>query len=135
VPDEQRPVVSSGEIGMFLLEVVGLIGIGRWGWQLGTSTLWSLSLSALLVALSSAIWALFRTPGFVPSGVDPVIPVPGPVRAVIEFAFYALGAWGLWASGWRVAAIVLVIGVVIVSIALRERLEGLLAHRPADPAK
>jgi hypothetical protein len=120
---------------MFLLEVVGLIGIGRFGWQLGTSVPWSLSLSALLVAFASAIWAIFRAPGFVPGGGDPIIGVPGPVRAAIEFGFYALGVWGLWASGWQVAAVVLVMGVVIVSIALRERLTGLVANRPQTPGK
>jgi hypothetical protein len=120
---------------MFLLEVVGLIGIGRFGWQLGTSTPWSLSLSALLVACASAIWAIFRAPGFVPSGGEPIVAVPGPVRAAIEFMFYALGAWGLWASGWQVAAAVLVMGVIVVSVALRERLVGLLANRPPAPGK
>jgi len=113
---------------MFLLEVVGLIGIGRLGWHLGTNTAWSLSLSALLVAVSGAIWTVFRTRGFVPSGGEPVIAVPGPVRVVIEYGFYAAGAWGLWVSGWEIAAIVLVIGVVIVSFALRERLAGLLSN-------
>lgn len=120
---------------MFLLEVVGLIGIGRWGWQLGTSTPWSLSLSALLVAITSAIWALCRTPGFVPAGGDPAVPVPGPVRVAIEFGFYALGAWGLWVSGWQVASFVLMIGVVIVSFALRDRLIALLANRAPEPEK
>lgn len=115
---------------MFLLEIVGLIGIGRWGWHLGTSTAWSLSLSALFVAVSSAVWTIFRTRGFVPSGGEPVVAVPGPVRVVIEYGFYAAGAWGLWTSGWKIAAIVLAAGVVLVSFAMRERLAGLLANRP-----
>lgn len=132
MPDEGRPVVSSAEIGMFLLEVVGLIGIGRLGWHLGTNLPWSLSLSALFVALSSAVWTLFRTRGFVPSGGDPVIAVPGAVRVVIEMTFYTLGAFGLWVSGWEIAAIVFLAGVVIVSIAMRDRLSGLLANRPPD---
>jgi hypothetical protein len=113
---------------MFLLEVVGLIGIGRLGWHLGTTTMWSLSLSALFVSVAGAIWTIFRTRGFVPSGGEPVIAVPGPVRLVIEYGFYTVGVWGLWASGWEIAAIVLAAGVVVVSFALRERLTGLLAN-------
>jgi hypothetical protein len=125
-------VVTSGEMGMFLLEVVGLVGIGRLGWHVGTSTAWSLSLSALFVALSSAVWALFRTPGFVPGGGNPTIAVPGPVRVVIEAGFYAIATVGLWTSKWQVAAVVYAAGVVLVAWVLRERLAGLLANRAPE---
>ena len=117
---------------MFMLEIVGLIGIGRLGWHLGTSTAWSLSLSALFVALSSAVWALVRTPGFVPGGGKPTIAVPGLVRVVIEIGFYAIATVGLWISGWHIAAIVYGAGVVLVAWALRDRLAGLLANRPPE---
>ena len=115
---------------MFLIEVVGLIGIGRWGWHLGGSTAWSLLLSALLVLAASGSWTLFRTKGFVPTGGDPVVAVPGPVRVLIEVAFYAAGAWGLWVSGWSLAAAVFAASVVIVMVSLRERYAGLLTNRP-----
>lgn len=124
------PEVSSGEVGMFLLEVVGLIGIGRWGWHLGTSVAWRFALAALFVVIASAVWTSFRTRRFVPSGRDPMVAIPGPIRVLIEYVFYAAGAWGLWVSGWQVAAAVFAIGVVVVSIALRERLAGLLGNRP-----
>lgn len=114
---------------MFLIEVVGLIGIGRWGWHLGTSTPWSLLLAAAFVLVASGMWTLFRTRGFVPSGGEPVVPIPGPLRAAIEVAFYAAGACGLWISGWKVAAIVFVVSAVIVIVALRDRYAGLLADR------
>lgn len=119
---------------MFLLEIAGLIGIGRSGWQLGTSIAWSLVLSMLFVGVASAMWVLFRTRGFVPSGGDPAIAVPGPVRIAIEYAFYAAGAWGMWVSGWNVAAIVFAAGVGVVTLALRERLAGLMANRAPAPA-
>lgn len=115
---------------MFLLEVVGLIGIGRLGWHLGTSTAGSLLLTALFVLVTSAVWTLFRTPGYVPAGNDPVIAVAGPVRVLIEYTFYGAGAWGLWTSGWRVAAVVFAAGALAVTVALRKRLAGLLANRP-----
>ena len=128
-PETVVPRVSAGEAGMFLLEVAGLIGIGRWGWHVGESTEWSLLLAALFVAVASLAWTLFRTRGFVPSGREPVIAIPGPVRVLIEVAFYAFGAWGLWVSGWELAATVFVAGVVIVMVALRDRYAGLLANR------
>lgn len=115
---------------MFLLEIAGLIGIARLGWHLGDSTAWSLALSALLVSVTSAIWTLFRTRGFVPSGRDPIVAVPGPVRVLIEYGFYAAATWGLWITGWQYAAAVFVVGVVIVTFALRGRLAALLANRP-----
>lgn len=129
MPEQERPVVSSGEAGMFLLEIVGLIGVGRLGWHLGDTTLWSLALSALFVSLSGALWAIFRTRGYTPNGQEPVIHVPGPARVIIEYGFYATAALGLWISGWRVAAIVFAAGVALVSWALRDRLAGLLANR------
>ena len=118
---------------MFLLEIVGLIGIGRLGWTTGSSLPWSLALSALFVALASAIWTLFRTRGFVPNGKDPVVGVPGPLRVILEYGFYAAGTWGLWVSGWNVAAVVFAVGVVVVSIALRDRLAHLLSSQPPSP--
>ncbi len=114
---------------MFLLEVAGLIGVARLGWHLGTSFAWRLSLSALFVALAGALWTIFRTRGFVPSGGEPVVAVPGPIRVLIEMGFYALATWGLWASGWEIAAIVYVAGVIIVAIAMRDRLAGLLGSQ------
>lgn len=129
MPEDATPQVSAGEAGMFLLEIVGLVGIGRWGWHLGDSTAWSLALSALFVSVASAIWTLFRTRGFVPSGREPVVAIPGPLRVAIEYGFYAAGIWGLWVSGWEVAAMVFAIGVVVVTVALRDRLAGLLASR------
>lgn len=129
VPEQEIPDVSAGELGMFLLEIAGLIGIGRLGWHLGDSTAWSLALSALLVSVTSAIWTLFRTRGFVPSGRSPVVAVPGPVRVLIEYGFYIAAAWGLWISGWQFAAAVFAVGVVIVTFALRDRLAALLANR------
>ncbi len=128
--DPERPAVSTGEAGMFLLEIVGLVGIGRLGWHLGSGTLLKVILAAGFVLAASALWTMFRTRGFVPSGGDPVVAVPGQVRLVIEYGFYALGAVGLWISGWEVAAAVFGAGVLVVSIALRERVAGLLANRP-----
>jgi hypothetical protein len=114
---------------MFLIEVVGLIGIGRRGWDLGGSTGTRLMLAAAFVLVASGVWTLFRTRGFVPSGGEPVVAIPGPVRVLIEVGFYVFGAWGLWVSGWEVAAVVFAISVVIVIIALRDRYARLLGNR------
>lgn len=115
---------------MFLLEIVGLVGVGRLGWHLGSGTLPKLVLAVAFVLAASALWTLFRTRGFVRSGGEPVIAVPGPVRLLIEYGFYAFGAVGLWLSGWEGAAGVFAAGVVVVSIALRDRVAGPLGNRP-----
>lgn len=125
-----RAGVSAGEAGMFLLEIVGLVGMGRLGWHLGTGTAWKVVLAVGFVAVTSALWTMARARGFVPSGDEPIIAVPGPVRLLIEYGFYLLGAVGLWLSGWEIAAGVFAAGVLVVSVALRDRLAGLLANRP-----
>lgn len=128
--ESERPAVSTGEAGMFLLEIVGLVGIARLGWHLGSGTVWKVVLTLLFVLAASALWTLFRTRGFVPSGGNPVVAVPGPMRLVIEYGFYTLGAIGLWVSGWEIAAAVFAAAVLVISIALRERVARLLANRP-----
>lgn len=132
VPDRSdRPEVSvsGSEAGSFLLEIVGLTGIAMLGWHVGGGGAMGLSLSALFVALAGGLWGIFRTRGYVPNGRDPIVAIPGPLRLVLEFTFYAIAAVGLWISGWRLAAAVLILGVIVVSYVLRERTRGLLRAR------
>lgn len=118
--------VSRGDAGAFLLEIVGLIRSGRLGWHIGGGGMIGLALTALLVAIASGIWATFRTRGYVPSGREPVSAIPGPLRLTLEFTFYATAVFGFWISGWNIAAIALIVGVIIVTIMLRDRTLGFL---------
>jgi hypothetical protein len=117
--------------GQFFLEIAGLIGVARLGWQLFNGGVVGVALASLLVALASAIWAIFRTPGFVPNGGDPIVATPGPVRLAIELMFFALASWGLWLSGWELASGVMLVCIVLVYWATRDRTVGLLRNRPS----
>lgn len=127
-PPPHEPV-TSGFAGQFLLEVVGLIGMARLGWYLGGEGPRRIVLATLLVILAGALWGIFRTPGFVPSGRDPVVPIPGPMRLAVEVLFFAVASWGLWISGWNIAGAVTIAGTVIVYWTLRDRTIGLLQNR------
>ncbi len=120
--------VSAPEAGQFFLEIAGLIGIGRLGWTVGGGGLMGLSLAALFISVAGALWALFRTRGYVPNGEEPVVAVPGPVRLAIELGVLAAGAAGLWLSGWNVAAVVFALGIIVIYAMLRERTQGLLRN-------
>lgn len=131
VPDHPtRTPVTPGLAGQFLLEVAGLIGIGRLGWYLGEEPAMSLALAALFVALAGAGWGLFRTRGFVPNGRDPIVAIPGPARLALEVGFFVLASGGLWVSGGRVTGVVLLTCTILIYWVLRERTIGLLRNGP-----
>lgn len=127
------PPITPGFIGQFFLEIAGLIGAGRLGWHLGAGGLMGLALALLFVAVAGGIWGVFRTPGYVPSGGHPVVPTPGPIRLVIELGYFLIAAWGLWISGWQIAAIIMIIAVIVVYWALRDRTLGLLRNQTPTP--
>lgn len=122
--------VSAPQASQFFLEIAGLIGLGRLGWAVGNGGVMGLALAALLVAVAGVAWGIFRARGYVPNGGDPVVAVPGPVRLLIELAYFTLGAVGLWITGWTTAAVVLVIGVIVVYAIMHERTLGLLRNTP-----
>lgn len=121
--------ITPGFIGQFFLEMAGLIGAGRLGWHLGNRGLMGLSLALLFVAIAGAVWGVFRTPGYVPSGGQPVVATPGPLRLAIELGFFLLATWGLWVSGWEIAAIIMIVAVIAVYWVLRDRTLGLLRNQ------
>lgn len=131
-PDAPTPApVTTGAVGQFFLEIAGLIGVARLGWHAGDGGAMGLALAALLVALAGALWGLFRTPGYVPNGQDPVVSIPGPARLVLEIGFFLMAAWGLWLSGWSLAAGVMLMSVAVIYWMLRDRTLGLARNRQA----
>lgn len=122
--------VTAGAVGQFFLEVAALIGIARLGWHLGDGGAMGLALAALMVAIAGAVWGIFRTRGFVPNGSDPVVAIPGFIRLALELVFFAIASWGLWVSGWQLAGIVMLLCIVLVYAATRERTIGLVRNQP-----
>jgi hypothetical protein len=92
----------------FLLELAALFAFGYWGWTQHaglTRLLWAVGTPLA----AAAAWGTFRVPGQHGKGL---VAVPGPVRLLLEFVFFAAAAWALYAAdrpNWA-----LVFGVLVV---------------------
>lgn len=86
----------------FALELATLAAYGWWGWRLGDGGLTGLVLATLLPVLGGSVWAVFRTPG--DGAGRALMPVPGPIRLVIELGLIGIAAYGVWTAGSRAAA-------------------------------
>jgi hypothetical protein len=95
----------------FILELIALIAIGIWGWNLTTGVLGYL-LAIGLPVLAAVVWGVFRVPGDASASGDAPVPVPGFVRLLIELSLFALAIWGLGQVGQSNFAFVL--GAVVV---------------------
>lgn len=78
----------------FILEIVALIAIGYWGWAQHQGVL-RYALAISLPVIAAVLWATFRVAGEPNSG-PPIIAVPGPVRLILEVAFFGFAVWGLY---------------------------------------
>ncbi len=98
----------------FLLELAGLFALGYWGWTTHSGAarwLW-----AILAPLAAALlWGVFRVPN--DPGRAPVA-VPGPVRLLLEAAFFGASTWALYQAGrptWGLVFGLLVLGHYLLS--------------------
>jgi hypothetical protein len=86
----------------FFLELAALFAMGYWGWTQHSGLarfIWAVGLPLF----TAALWGIFRVPG--DPGNAPVA-VPGPVRLLLEAAFFGTAVWALAASGrsgWALA--------------------------------
>ena len=92
----------------FLLELAGLAALGYWGWTTHAGLAryaWTL----LLPLAAAAVWGIFRVDG------DPnraPVPVSGPIRLLIELAYFAASAGLLALAAASTAALVLAVLVI-----------------------
>ena len=92
----------------FVLELVALYFIGRWGW-VSFDGPWRYVFAIGLPLIAATIWGVFRVPN---DGGPPVVRVPGIVRLLIEAVFFGFATWGLFNSGatttgWIFGAIII----------------------------
>lgn len=115
------------DVLMFLLELA-MWGSFFWiGWKLGDGiTRWLFA--AVLGVGAILIWAFFRSPEISPNGSRGIIPIPGPVRLVIEIGLFFLAGIGLWHTGYRWAAETLWTFAALIYILSWSRIRWLLAH-------
>ena len=86
----------------FLLELLALYALGRWGWtQHAGLARWAWMI--LLPLGAAAAWGVFRVPN------DPgkaLVPVPGWVRLALEAVYFGAAAGCLYASGQQTWALI-----------------------------
>ena len=79
----------------FILELVALYFIGRWGW-IQHSGIARYVLAIGLPLLAAAVWGIFRVPN---DGGAPIVRVPGVIRILIEIVYFGFATWSLFDSG------------------------------------
>jgi hypothetical protein len=82
----------------FLLEIATSLAIGYWGWHRASGAVRYLPAIAMPLA-AAVIWGTFRVPGDPSASGDAPVPVPGPVRLLMELALFGFAVWGLLSEG------------------------------------
>jgi hypothetical protein len=108
----------------FLLELLALVALGIWGHQAGGGGIAGWVLAASVPATAATVWGVFR----IPNDPKPApVAVPGPVRLLIEAAFFGGAAAALVGIGQPALAAAFG-GAVIVDYALLPARWGRLAR-------
>ncbi|MER7725255.1 YrdB family protein [Streptomyces sp. NPDC096323] len=107
-----RPWWAANELLAFLVEVAALACLFRWGYSLGDGLPAQLLLGAALLAIAITLWGLFAAPR-----ARYRLPLTGVL--VVKAVVLGGGAYGLYAVGHPVAALVMA-AVVVANTALAE---------------
>jgi len=111
----------------FLLELVILYALGRWGWTQHTGVLrWLLAIG--LPLLAAALWGTFRAYEPEQPGKKPVL-VPGYVRLGLEFVLFGVAIWAFDASGMDRFGMVYGLVVLLHYLASYDRVGRLLSQQ------
>jgi hypothetical protein len=110
----------------FLLEIVMLIVLGCWGWQLGHPKLsWVLAIALPLAA--AVLWGIFR----IENDPNPApVAIPGQLRLLLEWGLFGLSVWGLKALGHPRLCLLLAVVLVIHYAASWDRTWVMLQNKP-----
>ncbi len=109
----------------FILELCALVGLGFWGWKLGSGMIQYLF--ALGFPLSAAVlWGVFAVPEDPSRSGKAPIPVPGIMRLLLEFLILFAGVFGFWTAGYAILAFVLSFGILFHYMISFDRIKWLL---------
>ncbi|MDQ4077971.1 MAG: YrdB family protein [Chloroflexota bacterium] len=106
----------------FLLELAALGALGYWGWTTHEG-IWRLVWAVGLPLVAAILWGTFRVPG--DPGHAPV-PVPGPVRLLLELAFFGSAVWLLTVADRSLVALILGVLVTLHYLVSYDRIIWLL---------
>lgn len=95
----------------FLLELAALAASGFWGWRQADGAL-GVVLALGIPVIEMILWGTFRVPEDASSSGKAPVPVPGPVRLILELTFFAFAVWALFdidstTLGWVMGGAVL----------------------------
>ena len=104
--------IGPNDILRFLLEIIGLIIYGYWGFIQDIFPLNYVLMIALPVIVA-IVWGVFRVPDDPSSSGNAPIVVPGIVRLLLELAIFVCASVLLYISGLTLIAIIFMIVVII----------------------
>lgn len=118
--------IRNANLGLrFLLELAALAALVTWGLGAASGLPARIALGIGLPLAVAAIWGVFRVPG--DPGNAPV-PVPGPVRLLIELAVWAGATAALVASGQAGFGVTFAALVLLSNALMPRRLARLLRN-------
>jgi hypothetical protein len=120
--------VHPAQLGLrFVLEVAALVLIGR-GAARQVPEAWATFAALGAPALAAALWVTFAVRGDPSRSGRAPVPVPGPVRLLLEVAVFGAGAVSLVSEGQHGLAVVYGALVVAHHVGTTARLRWLLAQ-------
>ncbi|MFC4127105.1 YrdB family protein [Nocardia rhizosphaerae] len=115
----------------FLLELIAIVSFGVYGWR-GFDSPWRYVLVVVLPIAAAALWGTFAVPDDPSRGGDAPVPVPGPVRLLVEVTVLFGGAVALWAAGLPRLALASAAVLVVYQLLAYDRVLWLLTGRAAQ---
>ncbi len=94
----------------FLLEMIGLVALGVWGWGQGEG-LFRFVLGLGLPVLAAVLWGTFAVPEDPSRSGKAPVQVSGVVRLLLEFGFFAAATAALFFVGGPLVA--LIFGLIV----------------------
>jgi hypothetical protein len=114
-------------VARFLLEIAALVALGNWGYGMVAGGL-RFVLAAGIPIIAAAVWGIFAVKEDPSRSGDAPVPVSGPVRLLIELAFFGLAAYAMVAAGMQTLALLFAAAVMIHYFASHTRIKWLLAQ-------
>ena len=111
----------------FLLVLCALFVLGLWGWRLRDDS-WRIVTALAVPLLAAVLWGTFAVPGDPSrSGSAPVV-VPGALRLMLEFGFFASATWTLYNLGFHRAAAFFAAATLVHYLLSYDRIRWLLSR-------
>ena len=113
----------------FLLELAALFAFGSWAWQQSDALGLKLFFILLAVVIPAALWGTFAVPNDPSRSGKAPVPVPGLVRLLLEWFFFAAAAWALFEAGKSQAGTILAAITLIHYLISYDRIIWLLKQK------